>query len=409
MHVTESPAEKVLEAALLDLIQANPELLEQLRNEFPELSLGVGTRQGGFSLVAWLLAGTACWLAALGLGGVGVVGVVVALGFLVLAGLRRWAPELKTVFDLNPVSLVSPRRGALPVEEGMAPDDDDAESLVGIEDVEAVEVQVDVELYGEVDAEEERPAIQTAVPLSSVGTKPASVPESPQLRHTEPTVGFQEEDDPLTEADFHIGYGMYDQAAELLEAAIERDPSRRELRLKLLDVYFESGNRDAFVELAHELLSARYLAASGELEKVAIMGRQIAPKSPLFAESEDPSLVGGMGLDLDLESGQSQVDYDLVGAAKGERTPYIASHYELNDAGRLGAFASSQAVAEDRRSAPDFEPVSMSEVGTKLDLAYAYAEMGDLAGARTILEEVIIEGSLEQKQLAQQLLETLPG
>ncbi len=35
----------------------------------------------------------------------------------------------------------------------------------------------------------------------------------------------------------------------------------------------------------------------------------------------------------------------------------------------------------------------MSEVGTKLDLARAYMDMGDPEGARNILEEVVTEGS----------------
>ena len=51
----------------------------------------------------------------------------------------------------------------------------------------------------------------------------------------------------------------------------------------------------------------------------------------------------------------------------------------------------------------------MSEVGTKLDLARAYMDMGDPEGARNILEEVMSEGSVAQKQEAQRLLESLPG
>ncbi len=45
------------------------------------------------------------------------------------------------------------------------------------------------------------------------------------------------------------------------------------------------------------------------------------------------------------------------------------------------------------------------EVGTKLDLARAYIEMGDREGAREILAEVIDEGNEQQKQEAQELLD----
>ncbi|MDE2296228.1 MAG: hypothetical protein KGL36_12345 [Gammaproteobacteria bacterium] len=57
----------------------------------------------------------------------------------------------------------------------------------------------------------------------------------------------------------------------------------------------------------------------------------------------------------------------------------------------------------------EFEPVTMSEVGTKLDLARAYMDMGDPEGARSILDEVVQEGSASQKQEAQRLLQSLPG
>jgi pilus assembly protein FimV len=57
----------------------------------------------------------------------------------------------------------------------------------------------------------------------------------------------------------------------------------------------------------------------------------------------------------------------------------------------------------------DMEPVTMSEVGTKLDLARAYMDMGDPEGARSILEEVVQEGSASQKQEASRLIESLPG
>ncbi len=54
------------------------------------------------------------------------------------------------------------------------------------------------------------------------------------------------------------------------------------------------------------------------------------------------------------------------------------------------------------------EPATMSEVGTKLDLARAYMDMGDPEGARNILDEVLQEGSASQKQEAQRLVASLP-
>ena len=55
---------------------------------------------------------------------------------------------------------------------------------------------------------------------------------------------------------------------------------------------------------------------------------------------------------------------------------------------------------------PDAAP-ELDEVGTKLDLARAYVEMGDKEGAREILNEVLGEGSDKQKSDAQGMLSSL--
>ena len=57
----------------------------------------------------------------------------------------------------------------------------------------------------------------------------------------------------------------------------------------------------------------------------------------------------------------------------------------------------------------DLEPATLSEVGTKIDLARAYMDMGDPEGARSILQEVLTEGSASQRQEAQRLMVGLPG
>ncbi|MFP5409575.1 MAG: FimV/HubP family polar landmark protein [Gammaproteobacteria bacterium] len=51
--------------------------------------------------------------------------------------------------------------------------------------------------------------------------------------------------------------------------------------------------------------------------------------------------------------------------------------------------------------------LELDEVGTKLDLARAYVEMGDKEGAREILNEVIAEGNDKQKSDAQGMLSSL--
>jgi len=106
-----------------------------------------------------------------------------------------------------------------------------------------------------------------------------------------------------------------------------------------------------------------------------------------------------------------EVDYDL-GEINGAPHGTNGSGVDL-DIGAATvpdtAFASTQRLASDDLALPDLEPVTMSEVGTKLDLARAYMDMGDPDGARNILEEVLTEGSSTQKQEAQRLMGSLPG
>lgn len=116
--------------------------------------------------------------------------------------------------------------------------------------------------------------------------------------------------DPLAEADFHMAYGLYDQAADLVRIASTREPQRRDLKLKLLEVFFVWGNREQFLQTARELAETRAEALPGEWEKVVIMGRQLAPDDPLFAH-EGVSGAAAAGIDLNLEGGQNRVDFDL--------------------------------------------------------------------------------------------------
>ncbi|MBC3376205.1 FimV family protein [Pseudomonas sp. SWRI92] len=66
------------------------------------------------------------------------------------------------------------------------------------------------------------------------------------------------DDDVLPQAQSHIDRGRLNQAADLLEQGIKAEPQRSDLRLKLMEVYGQQGDRDAFV--AQE----RQLVANGE-------------------------------------------------------------------------------------------------------------------------------------------------
>ena len=357
-----------------------------------------------------------------------------------------------------------------------------------------------------------------------------------------------ESGDPLAEADFHMAYGLYDQAADLVQLAMKREPQRRDLKLKLLEIYFVWGNKERFLDLARDLDTTRADAPAGEWDKVLIMGKQIAPGDALFAsnpssaasDSLDMELHGSTGtLDMTIAAGDSAgpdmvlsesdteiasidpsgIDFILDEPARGNdesnvlptvEMPRMSSAADtsgdtqeltvdrlgldldtLRDLESLDAREASDArkrtssdtvettmmgggkelleddntdllnstalmrMVDDTAMLPsdevltgivdlsgatgempaldatgemplldstaltgnlagnvDFdlggEPATMSEVGTKLDLARAYMDMGDPEGARSILDEVLQEGSSTQRQEAERLIASLP-
>jgi pilus assembly protein FimV len=148
--------------------------------------------------------------------------------------------------------------------------------------------------------------------------------------------------DPLAEADFHMAYGLYDQAADLIRIAISREPNHRDLKLKLLEVFFVWGNKEQFLQSARELADTRAQAAPGEWEKIVIMGKQLAPDDPLFSGGGAVSGATAGGVDLDLEGGESRVDFDLLGEpvpgqAEGGVDLDIGSAFGDNTADATGA------------------------------------------------------------------------
>jgi len=112
---------------------------------------------------------------------------------------------------------------------------------------------------------------------------------------TDPGMGAiqaeESEIDPIAEADVYLAYRRYEQAEALLKEAIRADDGRNELKLKLLEIYFTTKDKDAF----EAQVEALYAAIGGQEEdlwsQAVEMGREICPDHPLFAES------GGLGMD----------------------------------------------------------------------------------------------------------------
>jgi pilus assembly protein FimV len=75
---------------------------------------------------------------------------------------------------------------------------------------------------------------------------------------------------------------------DVLKLAIEREPDRHDLRMKLLELYYSAAaaNRQGFLDVVQKFARERDQLESDQWEKIAFMGRQIASENPLFAVAD---------------------------------------------------------------------------------------------------------------------------
>ena len=159
------------------------------------------------------------------------------------------------------------------------------------------------------------------------------------------------------------------------------------------------------------------LAPGFEDDTSTLSGTEVlAARREVDSETGNTSLVRALGGPL---GGKDDVDLDLndlTAALHGADTVEQprASSFSRDvfgggdtpldlDIGTDGAADDDPTGTED----VGLDPQTMTEVGTKLDLARAYIDMGDPEGARSILEEVLDEGDSNQRREAQGLIDVL--
>ena len=148
-------------------------------------------------------------------------------------------------------------------------------------------------------------------------------------------------DDVLTKAQSHIAAGRLNQAAALLEDGIKQEPQRSDLRLKLMEVYGQQGDRDAFVAQERQLVAngdnfaqveqlksrfpAMAIAAAGGLAAAAIAAELDAQyvKDLLLDEPQAPADDLDSAFDLSLD--------DLEAASPAVVTPEPEAAADLDE------------------------------------------------------------------------------
>jgi pilus assembly protein FimV len=193
-----------------------------------------------------------------------------------------------------------------------------------------------------------------------------------------------DQSDPIAEADFHMAYGLHDQAADLINGAIEADPQREELRAKLCEVYFVWGNRDAFIDAAKGMKNLVGDATSAEWDKIIIMGQQIAAEHELFSGKSAGEATKAVDLSFEGASDQTgALDMDFAGGPDGE----------VSDVIDLGA-ASDDDTAVGDASSIDF-PFADEDLDTSASATHDMPPESD--SMQDVFESPAVDASVEDE------------
>ena len=135
-----------------------------------------------------------------------------------------------------------------------------------------------------------------------------------------------EEIDPVAEADVYMAYGRDAQAEEILKESLNKDASRRDVRLKLMEIYANRKDVNAFATNARELHTVTG-GQGPEWEKAAALGLQIDPANALYggagAAAADAGSLDTQVLDITAEAVTPEpavappLDFDLDGGTPG--------------------------------------------------------------------------------------------
>ncbi len=203
--------------------------------------------------------------------------------------------------------------------------------------------------------------------------------------------------DPIAEADVYLAYNRDVQAEEILKEAKRHAPKRTDVQVKLLEIYAKRQDIDAFDTGAQEL----HLLTDGEGDdwsKARMLARDIGSAHSLFK---------------------------VTGSAFAETAPASQAAYNNNSLSfvpqptTINLSASAPSVIPEPHTGSgliDFDlssltldlPTHPTEEDPKLALADEYLSIGDKAGARALIEEVIHQNAHPQTvALAHQMLARL--
>lgn len=292
---------------------------------------------------------------------------------------------------------------------------------------------------------ESRPVVQKAREVEVPAPLPVVAPSPPSA------LKAQSVTDALEGANIYIAYGRFADAANSLRKSIEQQPDRLDLRLRMLEVYGELGDANAFFEQERQLhemgasdvqvdeIRARYRHLQSAPEGAAPAAPREQPEQVAVLQDDfqlnldDLSLDADWGLSSPFKPEQSarakaeKARQDLLDPDFSSNLQELPEVSEMSaDDGLLASFAelpqeqvldvdfidAFDAEQAEPQPARRMEPMSgdLDQLAgnrdhlVRLNTALAYIEQGDIGSACDILNELISHGDEQQRERARELL-----
>jgi len=251
----------------------------------------------------------------------------------------------------------------------------------------------------------------------------------------------------LSQADIMLTYGREAQAILLLKSAIEQEPERTELHLKLAGIYAKSEQVAEFEQVALQVQAVTG-GSGADWEALCSIGQTLDSQNPLYFNGITPMPLAAETPDSDTELEQddtpedppevapekvnTRVEEDII-----DKPPMDNQSLEdmLNSLPDMDLNTSDldsadlEAEVAEQAAMPTAEPLEfdMSAISldlavpssgeaansdqqafeTKLALAEEFNAIGDVEGARTMIEDIIAQASGEMKAKAEEALSKL--
>ena len=195
--------------------------------------------------------------------------------------------------------------------------------------------------------------------------------------------------DPLAEADVYLAYGKDEPAEEILREGLAQDPKRVAIHLKLAEIYAARQDSTKFAICANQV-QALAGSESTAWAQIQALRQSMEPDNPRHPNT---AAVGPLAKNA---SAAPVIDPVLSFTEGGEGVA-AGAKAQVSDPMSFDL----DALSLDVSASPSRQTKSFSEqLDTSMELAQQFIEIGELQGARSLLDEVITKGSDAQGKKA---------